>query len=68
MGRASAVTYLLGHRRAWLAHIEATSSGSVEPAWRHVETIERLVLDVRAGRVRALELAEPKPVTIFVTD
>ncbi len=68
MRRGSAVTYLLGQRRTWFAKISATSTGNVETESRQIELIERLILDVRAGRVRTFELTHPKPVAIFVTD
>ena len=68
MGRGSAVTYLLGQRRTWFAKISAASSGNVEMESRQIELIERLILDVRAGRVRTFELTQPKPVAIFVTN
>jgi len=68
MARGSAVTYLLGQRRAWFAKISAAQSGNVEMESRQIELIERLILDVRAGRVRTFELTQPKPVTIFVTN
>ncbi|MEW6345673.1 MAG: hypothetical protein AB1704_33930 [Pseudomonadota bacterium] len=67
MQRGSAVTYLLRRRRAWLAAIEATPSGNVEMESRQIELIERLILDVRSGRVRSFELTQPKLVAIFVT-
>jgi hypothetical protein len=68
MRRGSAVTYLLQRRRAWFIAIEATPSGNVEMESRQIELIERLILDVRSGRVRSFELTQPKPVAIFVTD
>ena len=67
-GRGSAVTYLLARRRAWFAAIADTSRGNIEMESREIEQIERLILDVRAGRVRAFELTQPKRVAIFVTD
>ncbi|MGF6530290.1 hypothetical protein P3T20_001064 [Paraburkholderia sp. GAS206C] len=68
MRRGSAVTYLLARRRAWFAAIADTSRGNIEMESREIEQIERLILDVRAGRVRAFELTRPKRVAIFVTD
>ena len=68
MGRGSAVTYLPGRRRAWFEKMAATTSGNVELESKQIDLIERLVLDVRAGRVRSFELTHPKPVAIFVTD
>jgi hypothetical protein len=68
MGRGSAVTYLIARRRAWFATITATPSGNVELESRQLELLERLILDVRAGRVRSFELTQPKPVSVVVTD
>jgi hypothetical protein len=67
MRRGSAVTYLLERRHAWFARIAGTPSGNVEMESREIERIERLILDVRAGRVHAFELTQPKRVAIFVT-
>jgi len=68
MRRASAVILLLDRRRKWLKQIEATPSGDVEPQIREIESIDRLVLDVRAGRVRTFELTRPNTITVHVTD
>lgn len=68
MGRGRAVMYLMERRRAWFAAIAATTSGTVEMESRQIELLDRLILDVRAGRVRSFELTEPKPVTVFVTN
>jgi hypothetical protein len=68
MRRESAVTYLLDQRRAWLAKISSTSSGNVETESRQLELLDRLILDIRAGRIHTFELTHPKPVSIFVTD
>jgi hypothetical protein len=68
MGRASAVTYLLEQRRTWFTQIQAAASGSVETELKEIERIDRLVLDVRAGRVHSFELTRPNPVQIFITD
>jgi hypothetical protein len=66
--RASAVLYLLNRRRALLEEIEPTQTGNVESEFHGVGLIERLILDVRAGRVHAFELDHPKAVTVFVSD
>lgn len=68
MGRSGAIIYLMERRRAWFEKIAATSSGNVELESAQIELIERLVLDIRAGRVRAFELKHPNPVAVFVTD
>jgi hypothetical protein len=68
MGRASAVTYLLESRRAIFEKIADSLTGNVETESRELEQIDRLILDVRAGRVQAFELKHPKAVAIFVTN
>ncbi|MGA3249368.1 MAG: hypothetical protein ABSD12_14610 [Paraburkholderia sp.] len=66
--RASAVLFLLNRRRALLEEIAVTPSGNVELESKGVELIERLILNVRAGRVRAFGLDHPTAVTVFVSD
>ena len=66
--RASAVLYLLDCRRAVLEEIAATPSGDVESEFQGIELIERLILDVRAGRIHAFGLDHPKAVKVFVSD
>lgn len=68
MRRAGAVIFLMQRRRVWFEKIAAASSGNLELESAQIEMIERLVLDIRAGRVRAFELKHPKPVAVFVTD
>ncbi|MFL9911202.1 hypothetical protein [Paraburkholderia sp. RL17-337-BIB-A] len=66
--RASAVSYLLNRRRALLEGIAVTPSGNADSEFQGVELIERLILDVRAGRVHAFGLDQPEAVTVFVSD
>jgi hypothetical protein len=66
--RASAVSYLLNRRRALLEGIAVTPSGNVEPEFQGAGLIERLIPDVRAGRVHAFRLDHSKAVTVFVSD
>ncbi|NPT62218.1 hypothetical protein GNZ13_48845 [Paraburkholderia sp. 5N] len=68
MQRASAVLFLLRHRREWSARVEAAQSGDVEFEMRQLDLIERLILDVRAGRVDAFELDHPRAIAVFVSD
>lgn len=68
MGRGSAVAYLLQRRRTWFAAIAATPSGNLAMESRQMELLERLILDVRAGRVRSFELTQPKSVAVFITN
>ncbi|HEX7933289.1 MAG TPA: hypothetical protein VF573_09470 [Paraburkholderia sp.] len=68
MRRGSAVNFLLARRRVWLDRIAASATGGVERETREVELIERLVLDVRAGRISTFELTYAKAVAVVVTD
>ncbi|MGF6723994.1 hypothetical protein P3T43_003359 [Paraburkholderia sp. GAS41] len=67
MTRGSAVTYLLEQRRAWFAKISATATGDIETESHELQLLDRLILDVRAGRVHTFELTHPKALAIFVT-
>lgn len=68
MRRASAVILLLYRRRDWQARIAAIESGNVEREMLEIESIDRLVLDVRADRIRTFELTDPKAVEVNVID
>ena len=48
--------------------IEAAASGDVELESHRVQLLDRLVLDVRVGRIRSFELSHPKAITVLVTD
>lgn len=68
MRRASAVIFLLDRRRGWFGKIEVTPSGDVELEVREIESIDRLILDVRAGRVYSFQLTHPRDLEVFVSD
>ncbi|RDJ97590.1 hypothetical protein [Paraburkholderia lacunae] len=68
MRRASAVILLLYRRRDWQGKIAAVANGNVEREMLEIESINRLVLDIRAGRIRTFELTDPKAVEVNVTD
>ncbi|CAH2911245.1 MAG: hypothetical protein CPSOU_1945 [uncultured Paraburkholderia sp.] len=67
MRRASAVNFLLARRRVCLDKIASATSAELERE-REVELIERLVLDVRAGRLSTFEMKHAKAVTVVLTD
>ena len=67
MRRVSAVNFLLARRRVCLDKIACATSPELERE-REVELIERLVLDVRAGRLSTFEMMHAKAVTVVVTD
>jgi hypothetical protein len=68
MRRGSAVILLLYRRREWQGKIAAIASGNVERETREIESIDRLILDIRAGRVRTFELTHPGAVEVIVSD
>ena len=68
MRRARAVQYLLDRRREWLERVEAAKTDKVEFEAEHLNVIDRLIRDVRAGRVDTFELDHPKAVAVFVSD
>lgn len=68
MRRARAVQYLLDRRREWLERVEAAKTSKAEFESQQLNVIDRLIRDVRAGRVDAFELDHPKVVAVFVSD
>jgi len=68
MTRVGAVAYLLDRRRVCSEKIVATPNGNTALESQEIKLIDRLVLDVRAGRVHKFELARPRAMTIFVSD
>jgi len=67
MRRTSAVNFLLARRRMCLDKIAAATSDDVQRQGE-VELLERLVLDVRAGRLSTFELTHAKAVAVVITD
>jgi hypothetical protein len=67
MRRASAVNFVLARRRLCLDKIASATDVDLDQQ-REVELIERLVLDVRAGRLSTFELKQAKAVAVIVTD
>lgn len=69
MRRTSAVNFLLARRRMYLDKIAAATSDDVQrEREREVEFLERLVLDVRAGRLSTFEMTHAKAVAVVITD
>lgn len=68
MQRQSAVLYLLKHHREWSTRIASGKTGDIELETQQLDLIERLILDVRAGRVGAFELDHPKAIAVFISD
>jgi hypothetical protein len=66
--RASAVAYLLGTRRATSDEIDNLRVGVADVRLQELDTLDRLLLDVRAGRVRQFRLDKPRAIEVTVTD
>ncbi|KDB07214.1 hypothetical protein LIG30_3460 [Burkholderia sp. lig30] len=68
MRRASAIGYLLARRRQLVEKMDAGMRGDAEfNGNKEIARLDRLVLDVRAGRIRAFRLDEPESIEIIVT-
>jgi hypothetical protein len=67
MTRVGAVAYLLDRRRACSEKIVATPNGNTALESQEMKLIDRLILDVRAGRIHKFELAHPRAVAIFIS-
>ncbi len=68
LSRASAVAYLLGMRRATSGGIDNLRVGEADVRLQELDTLDRLLLDVRAGRVREFRLDKPQAIEVTVTD
>ncbi len=68
MTRARAVAYLLVMRRAMPDGIDNLLVDEADSRLQELDMLERLLLDVRAGRIREFRLNEPEAVEIVVTD
>ncbi len=68
MRRASAVAHLVRCRRLLLDEIAASPSGDIEYESERMDGIDRLLVAVRAGRVRQFEVTHSPYSEIHVTD
>jgi hypothetical protein len=66
--RASAVAYLRGIRRATPDGIDNPRVGEADVRLQELDTLDRLLLDVRAGRIREFWLDKPQAIEVSVTD
>jgi hypothetical protein len=66
--RTRAVAFLLACRRELFEKIGSSPTGNVEFETQQLDLIDRLVRDVRAGRVDSFELDQPKAVVIFISE
>ncbi len=69
MRRASAIGYLLARRRQLVERKrDAGTRGDAEfNGDQEIAQLDRLVFDVRAGRIHAFRLAGPESIEIIVT-
>ncbi|SEF11553.1 hypothetical protein SAMN02787142_7721 [Burkholderia sp. WP9] len=68
MTRASAIAYLLKARRAMPDEIEDLRVRDADMRLQELDAIDRLLIDVRAGRTREFRVAMPLSVEIAITD
>ncbi|TCF96474.1 hypothetical protein BZM26_37475 [Paraburkholderia strydomiana] len=66
--RARAVAYLLRVRRATTDAIDNLQVGEAAVRLRELDMLERMLLDVRAGRINEFRLDKPQTIEIAITD
>ncbi len=68
MTRTSAVALLVGSRRAIRDELEDKPAQDSSRSERMLQNLERMLLDVRAGRTSEFDLEYPLPVHVIVSD
>jgi hypothetical protein len=68
MTRTSAVALLVGSRRAIREELENKVATDTTRCERLFQNLERMLLDVRAGRTSEFDLEYPLPVHVIVSD
>lgn len=68
MSRSSAVALLVDTRQALRARFGDKASPEAQHVERMLLEVERLLLDVRAGRTFAFDLEFPSPLHVIVSD
>jgi hypothetical protein len=68
MTRTSAVALLVGSRRALREELESKVATDTNRCERLLQNLERMLLDVRAGRTFEFDLEYPLPVHVIVSD
>jgi hypothetical protein len=68
MSRTSAVALLVDTRRTMTESLQDKSAHEAVHDEQRLKSIERLLLDVRVGRVREFQLDHPVRMHIVVTD
>lgn len=64
--RPRAIALIVNARKTLLADADERPPADAWPLHDAAAELERLLLDVRAGRVDAFELAQPRPVRVTV--
>ena len=67
MPRTRAIALIVSTRKAMLAHAEERLPDDAQRMRDGAAALERLLLDVRAGRVDAFELMHPSPIHVTVS-
>ncbi len=68
MSRRSAVGLLVDTRQTLAKGLHEKAQQEVERNQQRLQEVERLLLDVRAGRTREFQLAFPNPIHVIVSD
>ncbi|MEA3118667.1 MAG: hypothetical protein QOI13_1937 [Paraburkholderia sp.] len=68
MTRTSAVAVLVGSRRAIRDELQDKPAHEASRNEQLLQNLERMLLDVRAGRTSEFNLEYPSPVHVFVSD
>jgi hypothetical protein len=68
MPRKRALALIVAARRELLAKIAEQFPGAGQPLNDEAAQLERLMLDVRAGRIDEFELHKPTPIHVIVSD
>lgn len=67
MPRSRAIALVASARHAMLAHADERLPADAKRLREGAASLERLLLDVRAGRVDSFELAYPSPIKVVVS-
>jgi hypothetical protein len=67
MSRTHAIALLVATRKTMLAHADERLPADARRMRDGAASLERLLLDVRAGRVEAFELLYPSPIHVTVS-
>lgn len=67
MSRTHAIALLVSTRKSMLAHSDERLPADAKRMRDGAAALERLLLDVRAGRVDAFELMYPTPIHVTVS-